>query len=801
MIYLPDGLAREGVERGVYCEWWPPARTAGQRVTGLRVLNSLTGEKELFVPKHGNRVTWYTCGPTVYDVCHMGHARAYLTMDIMRRILEDYFGYDVFMQVNVTDIDDKIIARARRNKLLDDYVAQALPREQVISDVSKAMEAFETKQVAKLTKLEMPLATSREEEERKELLKQHVQKMARFATDKEALLATQASGADGAAIARAAFEPLSEALDAELGDAVTDQTVFNAHARKFEQSFLEDMAALNIRSVDVLSRVTEYVPQVIDFIRVIVDKGLAYESNGSVYMDIGACRSKGHVYPKLEPSKAKATQAEMEESEGAHKADDDEKRGKGDFALWKKSKGGEPSWESPWGGGRPGWHIECSVMASDSFKDNMDIHAGGVDLKFPHHDNELCQSEAFHGCAQWVNYFFHFGHLHIAGLKMAKSLKNFITIRQALTGHTARQIRLMFLMHPWDKPINYSDQTLDSAKSKEERLETFFREVKALLRTDWASNDLRPGPAERSFLDAMAVHQQEAHECLMDNLNTPGAMAAIFEIVGDSFSYLKEVVVPNALCLKKAAVYVTRMLRVFGVATQDEFGLPIASAEGGGDREQVLGPVLDVLSGFRDQVRSLARDLPAAQMQEMLSLCDVVRDRQLVDCGVRLEDKAAGGQWSLADPAVMLAEAAAKEAERAEATATKVMRKMQAKAAEISKEGAAALQPSALFDQEPHASKYSADRDADGKPLKAKGGEELSKAAKKEVDKLFAKQEKAHAEHLKKLDAKPQLIDELKAQLAELRSQLAASVSAGEGVLGEEVLGMLNDALAAVAIS
>ena len=135
-------------------------------------------------------------------------------------------------------------------------------------------------------------------------------------------------------------------------------------------------------------------------------------------------------YPKLEPSKAKATEAEMEESEGAHTAEAGEKRGKGDFALWKRSKGGEPAWESPWGGGRPGWHIECSVMATEVLGENLDMHGGGVDLKFPHHDNELCQAEAYHGCAQWVNYFVHFGHLHIKGLKMAKSLKNFITIRQ-----------------------------------------------------------------------------------------------------------------------------------------------------------------------------------------------------------------------------------------------------------------------------------------------------------------------------------------------------------------------------------
>ena len=263
---------------------------------------------------------------------------------------------------------------------------------------------------------------------------------------------------------RAASEPLAEALDAELGESVTDHEIFNAHSRRFEAEFMEDMTALGIRPPDSLTRVTEYVPQIVTFVEQLVAKGLAYASNGSVYMDISKMRACGHAYPKLEPSKGKATEAEMAESEGTFTAEAGEKRNATDFAVWKKSKGGEPSWPSPWGGGRPGWHIECSVMATDLMGDNMDVHAGGYDLKFPHHDNEIAQSEAYHGCKQWVNYFFHFGHLHIKGLKMSKSLKNFITIRQALAGHTARQIRLMFLLAPWDKPMNYSDQTIDEAK-------------------------------------------------------------------------------------------------------------------------------------------------------------------------------------------------------------------------------------------------------------------------------------------------------------------------------------------------
>jgi len=177
---------------------------------------------------------------------------------------------------------------------------------------------------------------------------------------------------------------------------------------------------------------------------------VAYESKGSVYFDIDAFRKKGYTYRKLSPDD-EASAAEMAEGEGALAADDSEKRSGSDFALWKKSKPGEPAWDSKWGPGRPGWHIECSVMATDINGEYLDIHAGGEDLKFPHHDNECAQSEAYLGRQQWTNYFWHAGHLHIEGLKMSKSLKNFITIREALEMHSARQLRLMFLMQPWTR--------------------------------------------------------------------------------------------------------------------------------------------------------------------------------------------------------------------------------------------------------------------------------------------------------------------------------------------------------------
>jgi cysteinyl-tRNA synthetase len=208
---------------------------------------------------------------------------------------------------------------------------------------------------------------------------------------------------------------------------------FTKISRHFENEFMDDMDKLNVALPTVITRVSEYMPEINEFIEKIIANGFAYESNGSVYFDVGAFNaSPDHRYNKLEPGASNDTER-MAEGEGVLTEETvgvTDKRGPKDFALWKKSKEGEPKWDSPWGEGRPGWHIECSAMAGAILPNPpIDIHTGGVDLKFPHHDNEVAQSEAYYGCDAWVNNFWHTGHLHIAGRKMSKSLKNFITIK------------------------------------------------------------------------------------------------------------------------------------------------------------------------------------------------------------------------------------------------------------------------------------------------------------------------------------------------------------------------------------
>ncbi|KAI8055315.1 tRNA synthetases class I (C) catalytic domain-containing protein [Syncephalis plumigaleata] len=439
-------------------DWHKPVNQEG--VPELRLLNSLTKTKTPLIPRTGKKLTWYNCGPTVYDVSHMGHARLYVTIDIMRRVLEDYFKYDILFVMNITDIDDKIIIRARQNHLFEQLKSKTtaitsdlleqienafnLANESTVwaawpAFVEKAANVASIPGAADDLKFPMHLSAAKSA-------------YTAIATTKATVLL------DGAR------DVITPWLDAKDGHSVTRPEIFRELAAYWEGEYMKDMAALNVRPCNVLTRVSEYVPEIVSYVEGIIKNGYAYEAEGSVYFDTRSFDGNhGHHYAKLAPCTAL-----LEEGEGSLGAKLSGKRNPADFALWKRSKPGEPAWDSPWGSGRPGWHIECSVMASEVLGDCMDIHSGGIDLAFPHHDNELAQSEAYHECQQWVNYFVHPGHLHIEGQKMSKSLKNFISIR----------------------PLDFKASTMDYIISTEKTFNNFFTNVSAYIE-EWKAIALK----------------------------------------------------------------------------------------------------------------------------------------------------------------------------------------------------------------------------------------------------------------------------------------------------------------------
>eukprot|EP01036_Dinobryon_divergens_P040568 gene40568-53648_t len=374
------------------------------RMYPLKVFNSLTRTKVRFIPKDPSRVLWYQCGPTVYAESHIGHARTYVSLDVIRRIAKDYLGYNIVLCQNVTDIDDKIIIRSYE---------QGIP--------------------------------------------------------------------------------------------------FRDLASKFEAEFFEDMAALGVQLPDLITRVSEYMPEILSYIDDLIKKGIAYEANGSVYFNTAQFQACGHKYGKLLPEQIGNSDL-LAEGEGALTANDD-KKNPSDFVLWKKMKTHEngmvePSWESPWGAGRPGWHIECSAMSERYLGQVFDIHAGGLDLIFPHHENEIAQSCCAFDNDLMATVWMHNGFLQVEGRKMSKSEGNFVTINELLATEKfggrkwpGEVLRLAMLMTHYREPIDFSVKRLEEAER---------------LLAKWPAGDAGSAAPDRTVIEALS-----------DDLNTVAAVQAL----------------------------------------------------------------------------------------------------------------------------------------------------------------------------------------------------------------------------------------------------------------------------------
>jgi cysteinyl-tRNA synthetase len=461
----------------------------------LKIYNTLTNQKDTFVPIEEGKVRMYVCGMTVYDYCHLGHARVMVVFDVVVRYLRS-LGYDVSYVRNITDIDDKIIQRANEN------------------------------------------------------------------------------GED-----------------------------FHALTERFIAIMNEDADALGVVRPDLEPKASESMDDILAMIGALIDKGHAYQgNNGDVYYDV----SRFEKYGRLSGKNPADLQA------GARVEVDEAKQDPLDFVLWKHAKPGEPSWDSPWGKGRPGWHIECSAMSTRYLGAHFDIHGGGMDLKFPHHENEIAQSEAATG-KPFVNYWMHNGFVRVADEKMSKSLGNFFTVRDVLGRYRAEEVRYFIIASHYRSPLNYSQENLENSKAALTRLYTALRGIAP----DTTGADCESFSA--SFRQAMD-----------DDFNTPEAVAVLFDLARETNKCRDT----DSARASRLAACLRQLGAMLGLLQADpEHFLRETAAAG------------DAGTGLSDQdIEALIASRLAARAQKNWVEADRIR-AQLEGQGIVLEDSATGTSW------------------------------------------------------------------------------------------------------------------------------------------------------------
>lgn len=458
----------------------------------IQIYNTLTRNKEQFIPITEGEVTFYVCGPTVYDYFHVGNGRSFINADFIRRYLE-FRGYKVNFIMNVTDVDDKIIKKAN------------------------------------------------------------------------------AEGVESSVI-----------------------------AAKYTQAFFEDLAKLGVKPATVHPKATEHIKEIIDIVKRLEEKGIAYNVSGDVFYDISKFKGYGKLSGKNIDELEAGSRVEINET----------KKHPLDFALWKSAKPGEPYWESPWGKGRPGWHIECSAMSSKHLGETFDIHAGGSDLIFPHHENEIAQSEACFG-KDFAHYWIHFGFLNIDNTKMSKSLGNFFTVREILEKFPASALRLFFAQTHFSVQLNFTQEALEAAAKGSEKMQNLKDSLSSYIQTAPESG------AEFPLNEYLAKFT----EAMDDNFNTPNAVAVLFDFIRDVNRTLDK----EEKLSKKSAQDV---LKFFEDTAGGVLGLFTQKQDGNSARED-------------DVIRLLLEVRAELKKEKNYRLSDVIRDH-LKELGIEIRDSKEG---------------------------------------------------------------------------------------------------------------------------------------------------------------
>lgn len=723
----------------------------------MRILNSFTRKKELFMPNARKTIKWYSCGPTVYDVSHLGHARCYITFDILRRILSNYFGYQVIYVMNITDIDDKIIKRARSNHLCDKFIESTLAsddnnKQTLIVQLKQMITDYQARRADEKDPAKLEMIAN--------IIKASNQGLEQIETSQNRLTK------DNLEQLR---DVISDDQDIKFAHTVSDHGIFKSLTLRFEQEYHEDMQKLGVLPPSSLTRVSEFIDEVGAYLKKLEANGYAYRMGGSVYFDTDKFDADPkHSYAKL-VREAFGQKTSLDEGEGELSlAQQDKKKSPNDFALWKKSKPGEPSWTThDYEAGRPGWHIECSVMASNLLGENFDIHSGGCDLKFPHHDNEIAQAEAYYDSGKdWVNYFVHSGHLSISGCKMSKSLKNFITIRQALKDYTARQLRFAFLAHGWAETLDYSPNTMNTALSFEKSFNEFFLNVSDIFRRKfhksqdpegttlrtceqfkkWTDEDKR---LNQEFIDTV----NKVDLALCDNFDTRTTLNILSSLVKEC-NKRPEI---DLTLLRDIAGYIENILDIFGTGFSDfrnkmsAMVNPQSGSSKDNANDEAVIKYVEALAQFRADIRKISRtkqEDKGDSIKQILALCDSLRDQTLPNLGVRLEDKEIDGNpfvVKLVDPETLARERALAEKMEHEKKLKEESARLEKLRLQQEREAKMKIPPNKLFiEQTDKYSKF----DEKGIPTHDNEGKEITKSALKKLQKLYNDQETKYNKYL-----------------------------------------------------
>lgn len=464
----------------------------------MKIYNTMTRQKEEFVPLEAGKVKMYVCCPTVYNFIHLGNARPFAVFDTLRRYFE-YKGYDVTYIQNFTDVDDKIIKRSHE-------------------------------------------------------------------------------------------------------EGITPEEVAN----KYIEEYFKDCDALGIKRATVHPQVTDNIKYIIEFIEGLIGKGYAYESEGDVLF-------RTRKFPEY----GKLSHQNIEELELGARIDVDQKKEDPlDFVLWKAKKEGEPGWKSPWGEGRPGWHIECSVMSRRYLGETIDIHAGGQDLQFPHHENEIAQSESCSG-KTFAKYWMHNGYINVDGEKMSKSLGNFFTVREIGEKYDLGLVRFFLLSTHYRNPVNFSDTILDQSKAGLERL-TNARDRAEFILDKLVEDKLKD--SEKDLLKQVDSYRDKFTEAMDDDLNTADAISAIFELAKFMNTNIQE---------ESSKEFVQKNLDLFNELTGV---LNIAQKSTEED------------DGLTEKVEELIAKRAEAKKNKDFSLADQIRE-ELTNMGISIEDTRQGVKW------------------------------------------------------------------------------------------------------------------------------------------------------------